>query len=414
MEKMGKLDDAIGLLDSLAKKNPDSNAIGSAAGLVARAIDRRAQELEKAGKLKERDAELKRAAVYYAMSGHALAKSKSSRASTIEEIANRLFVLGLQFNEVPKEWDSFVGWPAAKTTDPTLFKEAENLYRAALQISPSYQNQIKLGRSLGFQGQYAEASSVYGRLFDSESIIDPASNPPKFNAGLLKEKPELYVAYLEWGVANEEAGLKAKDNESYLRAEQIFDNLVRTPDPEGPRRACILARQAQPDAEPLQPGQVSRRADAPPRHRAHELRPAGKPAGLPGRLLQDQEGPPGQVVHDPTAADAFPRAPPSPSPRSSRSSFRSRRARAGEGHDHSRTGRPTRASSERGVLGDHFNPAKGAARTVEWKDGRAERDHLRGLRRVPEREGRLRRRASSRTPRRPSRSCSATRSCARS
>ena len=235
MEKQGKLDDAIGLLDSLAKKSPDSNAIGGAAGLIARALDRRAAEYEKEGNTKERDEQWKRAAVYYSMSGHALAKAKGTKASAIEEVANRLFALGLQFNDVPKEWDSFVGWPSSKTMDSTLFKEAESLYRTSLQISPSYQNQIKLGRSLGFQGDFGEASAVYGRLFDTESIIDPASNPPKFNASTLRDKPELYVAYLEWGVAAEETGAKSKDAESSLRAGQIFDNLVRTPDPTGPR-----------------------------------------------------------------------------------------------------------------------------------------------------------------------------------
>jgi tetratricopeptide (TPR) repeat protein len=235
MEKMGKVEDAVGLLDSLAKKNPDSPAIGNAARLVATALDRQAVEYENQKKLKERDAAWKKAATYYSMSGRALAKSKSSKASTIEEVANRLFVLGLQFNDVPKDWDSFVGWTATKTTDPTLFKEAEALFKIALQLSPSYQNQIKLGRALGFQGQFAEAASTYGRLFDTEPIIDVAANPPKFNGGLLKEKPDLYVAYLEWGVASEEAAAKTRDAESYLRAGTIFDNLVRTPDPTGPR-----------------------------------------------------------------------------------------------------------------------------------------------------------------------------------
>jgi tetratricopeptide (TPR) repeat protein len=169
------------------------------------------------------------------MAGRALAKSKTTKASTIEEVANRLFVLGLQFNDVSKDWDSFVGWQPTKTTDPTLFKDAETLYKVALSLSPSYQNMIKLGRSLGFQGQFAEAAAVYGRLFDSEPIIDATANPPKFNGGLLKEKSDLYVAYLEWGVASEEAAAKSRDAESYLRAGTIFDNLVRQPDPNGPR-----------------------------------------------------------------------------------------------------------------------------------------------------------------------------------
>lgn len=231
LERQGKLDEAVALLDSLIKKNPDSRAIGGAAGQIARSIDRRAQDLAKANKAKESDAELKRAANYYAMSGRALAKSTSTRAATIEEIANRLFAIGLHFNDVPDNWDSFVGWQPSQTKEANMWKEAEFLYRAALQLAPSYQNMIKLGRVLGFQGQYAEAAAEYGRLFDSEPIIEPGSSPPRFNASLLKEKRELYAAYLEWGVAAQLSAAKSQDPEMYLRAETIFANIVRNPDP---------------------------------------------------------------------------------------------------------------------------------------------------------------------------------------
>jgi tetratricopeptide (TPR) repeat protein len=230
LEKQGKLDEAVALLDSLIKKNPESRAIGGAAGQIARSIDRRAQDLAKANKAKESDVELKRAANYYAMSGRALAKSASTRAATIEEIANRLFAIGLHFNDVPDNWDSFVGWQPSQTKEPNMWKEAESLYRAALQLAPSYQNMIKLGRVLGFQGQYAEAAAEYGRLFDSEPIIEPGSSPPRFNVSLLKEKKELYAAYLEWGVAAQLSAAKSQDAEMYLRADTIFTNIVRTPD----------------------------------------------------------------------------------------------------------------------------------------------------------------------------------------
>ncbi len=149
----------------------------------------------------------------------------------IEEVANRLFAIGLHFNEVPETWDSFVGWQVSQTKEPNMWKEAEGLYRAALLLAPSYQNMIKLGRSLGFQGMYPEAAAEYGRLFDSEPIIEPGSTPAKFNASLLHQKRELYPAYLEWGVAAQLSAAKSQDAEMYLRAETIFANLVRTPDP---------------------------------------------------------------------------------------------------------------------------------------------------------------------------------------
>jgi tetratricopeptide (TPR) repeat protein len=229
LEKQGKLDEAIALLDSLMKKNPDSRAIGQAAGQIARAIDRRAADLEKNGKSKETDAELKRAASYYAMSGRALAKLSSTRASLIEETANRLFAIGLHFNVTSKDWDSFVGWQNAQMREADMWREAVKLYRAALQLSPNYQNQIKLGRCLGFLGEFPDAAAEYGRLFDSEPIIDPIASPPKFNGSLIKQKPELYLAYLEWGVSAQESAAKSQDAEMYLRAATVFENLVRDP-----------------------------------------------------------------------------------------------------------------------------------------------------------------------------------------
>jgi hypothetical protein len=103
-------------------------------------------------------------------------------------------------------------------------------------LAPSYQNQIKLGRVLGFQGNYAESASTLARLFDNEPILlfDTAGGPPKFNAKLLEQKRELFLAYLEWGVAAYEAGVQTKEAELYRRADEIFGNVVRIPAAESP------------------------------------------------------------------------------------------------------------------------------------------------------------------------------------
>lgn len=230
-EKMGKIDDAVALLDSLVKKDPDSRAIGSAAGQVARALDKRADDLLKQGKAREADEQWKRAGSYYGMSGRALVKLGTARSSDIDTIAVRLFSLGLRFNEVPEGQDSFVGWPAGKTRETNLWKQAAELFEAALQLSPSYKNTILLGRTNGFLRDWPEAAAAYGRLFDADPIYDAENN--KFNNSLLRSKPELYQAYLEWGVSEAEAGMKEQDPdraERFARAQTIFANLVRVPD----------------------------------------------------------------------------------------------------------------------------------------------------------------------------------------
>jgi tetratricopeptide (TPR) repeat protein len=236
LEKLGKLDEAVALLDTLVKRSPESRAIGTAAGLIARALDRRAQEFDTQKKPKERDAELRRAASYYSMSGKSLAKNPGTRAGDLNVIADRLLALAYQFNEVPQKWDSFVGWQPSRSREVSLWRDAEDLYRAALVLAPSYQNQIKLGRVLGFQGNYAESASTLARLFDNEPILlfDTDGGPPKFNAKLLEQKRELFLAYLEWGVAAYEAGVQTKEAELYRRADEIFGNVVRIPAAESP------------------------------------------------------------------------------------------------------------------------------------------------------------------------------------
>jgi len=110
-----------------------------------------------------------------------------------------------------------------------MWKDAEDLYTVALGLAPSYQNQIKLGRVLGFQGHYAEAAGVLARLFENEKIMIPSTDgPPKLNAPLVNEKRELSMAYLEWGVASLEAAIAEKDAELFVTADEIFANIVRT------------------------------------------------------------------------------------------------------------------------------------------------------------------------------------------
>jgi tetratricopeptide (TPR) repeat protein len=231
LQKQGKLDEAVALLDALVKRDPNSRAIGAAAGVIARALDARAAEFEKAGKTREREEQLKRAAQYYTLSGRSLAKSGQARASDITAVADRLLVFAFQFNQVPEKWESFVGWQTSRSREPALWASTEELYTAALALSPSYQNQIKLGRVLGFQGKFGEAAVVLARLFDNEPIVqtDTQGGPAKFNQQLMRDKKELFQAYLEWGVAALESAIQDKDSELFVRADDIFGNITRIP-----------------------------------------------------------------------------------------------------------------------------------------------------------------------------------------
>jgi hypothetical protein len=134
LEKQGRLDDAQKQLDGLMKKDPDTRAIGPAAGKVARALDTKSEKLRGEKKAKEAEEFQKSAARYYSISGRALLKGESARsASELEQIAMRLYVLGLTFNGVPESDTTFIGWSPKKTRDPSLWQQAADLFEAAAQ-----------------------------------------------------------------------------------------------------------------------------------------------------------------------------------------------------------------------------------------------------------------------------------------
>lgn len=226
LEKQGKVDEAVTRLEALLRKDPESRAIGGAAGQVARALDKRADDLSKQKKVKEASDIWKKAATYYSLSGRGMLKSSNVRADDLVPIAERLFVLGLDFNGVPESQSSFVGWSPGKNPDTNLWKQAGELYAAALKVSPSYRTMISLGRAQGFLGKWAESAAVYGQLFDQEVLFD--KDTKKINNVLNRSKPELLQAYLEWGVAENGAAQAESDQDRYDRATTVFDNLTKT------------------------------------------------------------------------------------------------------------------------------------------------------------------------------------------
>lgn len=228
--KMGKLEDAAKNLDGLLAKSPDSPAIATAAGAVAVEYDKRGQEAS--DKKDERGAEdlWKRAAKYYRISGQAQLKSPSGRASEVSGVAERLFILGLILNKAP---DSFLGWRGAKSADPDYWRLASDLYRAALEQSPSRKGRLYRARALGFLGQWEEAANDYATFFETLQFADPTTN--KINVQLLADPDNkqlgLVNAYIEWAVCENRAGKSGASNaaDRFANALKLFGTLNKNP-----------------------------------------------------------------------------------------------------------------------------------------------------------------------------------------
>ncbi len=229
LRQLGKLDEAVTMLDALMRRTPDSKAIGPAAGNLARALDERYFELrDKEKKPKEAAEMLRKAAGYYAIEGRALLQSDNPNVRKIETTAMRLFTIGLIANEVPDDQQTFVGWDPKNTKEESHWKLSAELLAAALRILPGYAMQITEARSLGYLGQYDRAASILGTLFDREPLYD--ADKKVLNRQLLRSKPDLLGAYIEWGVAEHLVAVKDSDTDRYRRAQVILGVMVRNLD----------------------------------------------------------------------------------------------------------------------------------------------------------------------------------------
>jgi hypothetical protein len=226
LRAQGKLDDAVLQLEALVKTNPESKAIAPAAAIVASALDARAAELrEKEKKPRDADEMQKKAARYYAVAGRGFLKSDNPKVGEIEPIAKRLFALGLDSNSVPEDQLSFVGWDPKKNVETQQWALAAELYEATLRLVPGYQMQVQLGRCYGYLGEYAKAAGILGNLFETEQAYD--AEKKQLKRAVIRQKQELFFAYLELGLAEHEAAIAANDMDGFRRASTIFAVMAR-------------------------------------------------------------------------------------------------------------------------------------------------------------------------------------------
>lgn len=235
LQKQGKLDEAVAMLDALAKKDPKSKTIAGAARLVgqaldgqASAVDAEAKQLETDGKKSEAEAKkhdanskYKKAAQYYAMAARAILTGDVPRVEDVDLLANRLFALGLILNDVPETQNTFVGWDPKRTRDTDLFQLAAEMFESSLNIKPNDKSRASLGSLYGFLGKWDKAATKLGELFDSKPIIVNK----KINVALANENQYLTTAVLEQGVAENHLALADNDNDRFRRAQVIFDAL---------------------------------------------------------------------------------------------------------------------------------------------------------------------------------------------
>ncbi|MSR46853.1 MAG: hypothetical protein EXS13_07305 [Planctomycetes bacterium] len=228
-QNLGKIDEAIAQLESQIVKDATARNISSAAAAIGRALDLRAIEsLKTKGPSAAIDAQFQRAVKYYLLGiAPQIDGREALRVDVVEAVADRLFALGFQLNGVPETVNSFVDW-TGKRKDTLTWTEAVRLYKAIVDLTPSYRTLIHLAQAQAFLGLHADAAASYANLFNRERFVDTVAK--RLNEETLAAKPELLSAYIEYGVALRETGIGSRDEQvrtgNLERASGVFEAIV--------------------------------------------------------------------------------------------------------------------------------------------------------------------------------------------
>jgi tetratricopeptide (TPR) repeat protein len=227
LQAQGKVDEAVKLFESLLQTSASSPAIGSAAGILARALDASAQDLFSKDPQAKRAGELwRKASYYYSLSVKgALDGTAPLRGEDVKEVAQRLYVIGLFFNAVPEGQYTFVDWQGT-VAEPDLWDEAARIYEKLDAQAPSTEIAIAHARTLAILGKVKEAEAIYARLFDQVSLFATGDTSNRFDRAVVEARPELITAYLEWGVASHVVGIATKEDALVERADTIYKRMI--------------------------------------------------------------------------------------------------------------------------------------------------------------------------------------------
>lgn len=228
----------------------DKKAAAGPAGQLARALDQMGLDKfkAKADSLEGEDL-WKRAAKYYYMSIKPQVEgSVTQDADEMAKVGGRFYVYGLHFNGVPDDRVTFIDWTPGSRRVSDYWTKAAEVYEATLQIAPDIKVTINLGRTYGFLAslgdlpKWVEAARVYGKLFEQEQLVNP-KNRQRLDAQMVKAKPELVFAYVEWGVCERMAFAVDNDKSRINRALQtIFQPLQQTLKPDSSPQAYWATR----------------------------------------------------------------------------------------------------------------------------------------------------------------------------
>jgi tetratricopeptide (TPR) repeat protein len=224
LQSQGRLDDAKKLLDKQLEERKGSTDLAPAALALGQALDRSAAEMKKSDpKSPKPTADWRDAAKYYQIWLAACVRGAiSADPAELERVGKRLYTIGLDVNVVPEGVDSFAEWTGSLKEAGQL-RGAAQAFESASSATQSAVTLLLLARTRGFLGEWAAAAEAYGKLFQATPIVD--TNTKRFDMMVIRDRPELVPAWVEWGVVERRAALADNDTSRLAAAFGVFETL---------------------------------------------------------------------------------------------------------------------------------------------------------------------------------------------
>ena len=228
----------------------DKKSAAGPAGQLARALDQMGADkfAAKADSLEGEDLWKRAARFYYMSIKPQVDGTVTQDADEMAQVGGRFYVYGLHFNGVPDDRRTFIDWTPGARKSSEYWTKAAEIYEATLQVSADIKVTVSLGRTYGFLAilgdapKWVEAARVYGKLFEQEPLVNP-KNRQKLDPQMMKAKPELIFAYVEWGVCERMAFAVDSDKSRIARClGTIFQPLQYTLKPDTSPQAYWATR----------------------------------------------------------------------------------------------------------------------------------------------------------------------------
>jgi tetratricopeptide (TPR) repeat protein len=237
---MGKLDEAVQVLESLYQRFPDGLPIARACKSVAVRLDQATADLEKAGgDPKVVRENLKRVSRYYTTwLNEGPSNGLRVTMGDVVSVSEALYITARRLNGLTEKQSSFLDLKGQQLPEPQYWKDAAFVHTLLADERIGKLNDAerlkvfqRLARCTTFIASEAQdwlrAKNIYSDIFKSYQLVNARD---ELNVAVLQKHPALLGLYIELGYVYIELA-RCKQKFQYDNAMTVFNNLLRVAQP---------------------------------------------------------------------------------------------------------------------------------------------------------------------------------------